>query len=190
MNKSLFEIQKITQSQNFLEEIFYNCNSKVIPKNEFLPKAGEHCTYAFFVKKGVLRQFVLSEEGKESIVLFALENWILADRASTYFQEPSEFYIQAVESSKVYFLDEKFIQELSMKNTDFFDLNTKMLHNHIRHLQNRIKHLLSLNSRDKYLQFVKQYPDLYGRVPQSMIASYLGMTPETLSRIRREASHE
>ena len=88
------------------------------------------------------------------------------------------------------FLDEKFIQELSMKNTDFFDLNTKMLHNHIRHLQNRIKHLLSLNSRDKYLQFVKQYPDLYGRVPQSMIASYLGMTPETLSRIRREASHE
>jgi CRP-like cAMP-binding protein len=99
---------------------------------------------------------------------------------------PSAYYIQALEDSQVVFLDESFIQMLSNKVPNFTDFNNRLLHNHIRHLQNRINLLLSTNAEDRYLQFVKMYPDILLRVPQTMVASYLGITPESLSRVRKE----
>lgn len=99
------------------------------------------------------------------------------------------YYIQALEDSKLVLIDEKFMHLLAQKIPDFTDFNNKLLHNHIRQLQKRINLLLSANAEERYLQFTEMYPDILLRVPQIMVASYLGITPESLSRVRKELAH-
>lgn len=163
-----------------------NCDIKTFKKGEFLLRKNEYCKHAFFVENGLLRQYSMNENGKEHILSFAPENWIVTDRESSVFNQPSAYYIQALEDSKVVMIDEDFIRLLSEKILAFTDFNNRLLHNHIRHLQNRINLLLSAAAEDRYLQFIKMYPDIMLRVPQTMIASYLGITPESLSRVRRD----
>ena len=132
--------------------------------------------------------FSLDKKVKEHILTFASENWFLTDRESSYFNQPSAYYIQALEDSQAVMIDEDFIQRLSKEIPNFTDFNNRLLHNHVRHLQNRIHLLLSATAKDRYLQFIAMYLDILLRVPQSMIASYLGITPESLSRVRKEIS--
>lgn len=87
---------------------------------------------------------------------------------------------------KYFFLDKTLFENISKVSTDFTKNNTQALHNHIRNLQNRINMLLGATAEERYLQFIKMYPDILLRVPQWMIASYLGITPESLSRVRKE----
>ncbi|MFD2037623.1 Crp/Fnr family transcriptional regulator [Belliella marina] len=162
------------------------CTTRTVKKDQYLLQSGEHCKHTFFVEKGLLRQFSIDKKGKEHILAFAPENWFVTDRESSYFDQPSAYYIQALEDSEVVLMDERFIHLLSEKFPGFTDFNNRLLHNHIRNLQNRINLLLSAVAEDRYLQFVKMYPDILLRVPQAMVASYLGITPESLSRVRKE----
>jgi len=166
-----------------------NCTIKKVKKDKYILRSGEFCKHTFFVEKGLLRQYSIDEKGKEHILSFAPENWFVTDRESTYFNRPSAYFIQALEESEVVMLDENFTKLLSEKIPTFTDFNNRLLHNHIRQLQNRINLLLSANAEDRYLQFIKMYPDILLRVPQTMVASYLGITPETLSRVRSELAH-
>jgi CRP-like cAMP-binding protein len=138
----------------------------------------------------MLRQFSVDKKGKEHVISFAPENWFVSDRESAFFNRPSAFFIQALEDSRVAMIDESFVQLLSRKFPEFTEFNNRLLHNHIRHLQNRINLLLSAPAEDRYLQFVAMYPDVLLRVPQIMVASYLGITPESLSRVRRELAQK
>jgi len=165
--------------------IIKNCKTKQVVKNQFLLRENEYCKHTFFVEKGLLRMFSIDEKGKEHIVTFAPESWFLTDRESSYFNQPSTYYIQALEDSQVVMIDEEFIKLLSKKIPKFTDFNNRLLHNHIRHLQNRIHLLLSATAEDRYLRFIAMYPDILLRVPQTMVASYLGITPESLSRVRK-----
>lgn len=162
-----------------------NCETKKVKKDEFLLLANEHCKHTFFVEKGLLRQYSIDKKGKEHILSFAPENWFVTDRESAYFNLPSAYFIQALEDSQVVLIDERFLQLLSEKIKSFTDFNNRLLHNHIRQLQNRVNLLLSSAAEDRYLQFIKMYPDILLRVPQTMVASYLGITPESLSRVRK-----
>lgn len=157
-----------------------------IDKGALLLRQGEICSYAIFVEKGLLRSYTIDEAGKEHIIQFASENWIITDRSSTYFNEGSDFYIDAIESTTAVFLDRSFIDRASELSNAFRQFNEKALHNHIRHLQKRITLLLSATAEQRYLNFIRLYPDLTLRVPQWMIASYLGVAPESLSRVRKE----
>ncbi|WP_457863652.1 Crp/Fnr family transcriptional regulator [Salegentibacter sp. F14] len=172
-----------------LSSLLENCSEKSIKKNEFLLRANEYCRNTFFVEQGLLRQFSIDDKGREHLIAFAPENWLITDRESFYFNKPSEYYIQVLEDTRVIVLDEDFFRLLSEKFDSFSEFNNKLLHNHIRHLQKRIKLLLSANAEERYLEFIKMYPDILMRVPQSMVASYLGITPESLSRVRRELSN-
>jgi len=118
------------------------------------------------------------------------ENWLVTDRESTYFNQPSAYFIQALEESQVVLIDEAFIERLSKMIPNFTLFNNKLLHNHIRHLQNRINLLLSADAEHRYLEFIKMYPNILSRVPQTMVASYLGITPESLSRVRKSLAHK
>ncbi|WP_229239690.1 Crp/Fnr family transcriptional regulator [Echinicola soli] len=169
-----------------ISSIIEKCPVKKIKKGQYLLREKEICKHGFFVEKGLLRQFSVDKKGKEHIISFAPENWIVSDRESAYFNKPSVYFIQALEDSQVTMIDESFIQLLCKKIPEFTDFNTRLLHNHIRHLQKRINLLLSASAEDRYLQFVDTYPDILLRVPQTMVASYLGITPESLSRVRRE----
>ncbi|WP_428740353.1 Crp/Fnr family transcriptional regulator [Tenacibaculum sp.] len=176
------------------EEDFFQIQSfiqvKELSKNEFLLKQGDICSHFFFVEKGLLRMYALNEEGKENILQFATEGWIVSDRGSVYFQEPSTYYIDAIEDTLVVMLDEHFIDQVSKVNLGFRKQNEHLLQNHIRHLYKRISQLLGASAKSRYLDFVSMYPDIMLRVPQWMIASYLGITPESLSRVRKALAEE
>ena len=151
---------------------------------------GDICSHSFFVEQGVLRFYSLNEEGKENILQFATESWIVSDRGSVFFQEPSTYYIDAIEDTLVVMLDEDFINQIVKISADFRKRNEYLLQNHIRHLYKRISLLLGASAKIRYLEFIKMYPDIMLRVPQKMIASYLGITAESLSRVRKSLAEE
>jgi len=139
----------------------------------------------YFVTKGLLRAYTIDENGKEHIIQFAPENWWLNDKNSFYFGEPSLFFIEAVEDTEVIYLPKQFFDTANHLLPCFTAWNTVILHNSIRFMQKRINLLLSATAEARYLGVMKLYPNLMFRVPQTMIASYLGITPESLSRVRK-----
>jgi CRP/FNR family transcriptional regulator, anaerobic regulatory protein len=159
---------------------------KTFKKWQLLLSKGQICQHFFFVETGLVRFYSIDDEGKEHIVQFAPEGWFTSDRSSIFFNEPSEFFIDAVEDSTVVMLDNRFLSLASEISPEFRNYNEFILQNHIRQLQNRINLLIGADSEKRYLDFVEQYPDLMLRVPLWMIASYLGITPESLSRVRKE----
>ncbi|MEO4005566.1 Crp/Fnr family transcriptional regulator [Flavobacterium sp. CAU 1735] len=174
----------ITEEQ--FEALTQNLKTATIEKGGILLKQGEICHHSFFVEQGLLRSYTIDDSGKEHIIQFATENWIISDRSSIFFNEPSDFFIDAVEPTTFVYLDQQFIHRASEMSAAFRIFNEKALQNHIRHLQKRINLLLAATAEQRYLDFIKLYPDVTLRVPQWMIASYLGITPESLSRVRKE----
>lgn len=172
------------------KEAVMNCGSHYtlmhVKKGDFLLEAGEVCKYTYFVEKGFLRMYSIDLNGKEHIIQFAPENWLISDRSSLHFNEKSKYYIDAIEDSEVLALSSDFFQTLRLQFPGTIINNDLMLQRHIRNLQNRINSLLSDTAQKRYLEFIKMYPNILQRVPQWMIASYLGITPESLSRVRKE----
>lgn len=181
-----FLTSNIDIDKNILDKLVQNCKTIKISKGNFLLRQGEICKHSFFVESGLLRQYSIDNKGKEHILQFAPETWFVTDRESVYFNQPSNYFIQALEDSTVLQIDENFIVQLAQQNKSFLEFNNKLLHNHIRHLQKRVTQLLSATAEERYLDFIKIYPDILLRVPQSMVASYLGITPESLSRVRKD----
>ncbi|MEQ8474355.1 MAG: Crp/Fnr family transcriptional regulator [Marinoscillum sp.] len=169
-----------------IASVVEKCIIKKVKKDQFLLRKGEVCKHGFFVEKGLLRQYSIDKKGKDHTISFAPESWFVTDRESVYFNQPSAYLIQALEDSQVAVIDESFVQLLSRRFPGFTAFNNRLLHNHIRHLQNRVNLLLSATAEDRYLHFVAMYPDILLRVPQTMVASYLGITSESLSRVRKE----
>lgn len=167
-------------------ELIKGLKIKQFNKGDFLLQKGDVCHHSFFVEKGLLRSYTIDELGKEHIIQFAPENWIMTDRSSAYFNESSDLYIDAIEDTQVIFIDKEFVNQLAELSMVFRQNNEQALHNHIRNLQKRINLLLGATAERRYLDFIAMYPDLLLRVPQWMIASFLGITPEGLSRVRKE----
>ncbi len=159
---------------------------KHFDKNDFIVREGELCQYTYFVEKGLLRLYSIDKRGREHLLQFAPEGWFISDHGNMYSNQPSSFFIQALEPSTVYQISDDFFDQLGRKSPEFSQFNTKLLHNHISGLQKRILQLISNTAEERYLSFVEMYPDILLRVPQTMVASYLGIAPESLSRIRRE----
>lgn len=175
---------------NLTDEQFLSITStlqfKKAEKGTILLQPNEICNHSFFVSKGLLRSYTIDETGKEHIIQFASENWIITDRSSSYFNEPSELYIDAIEDSEIVLIDKNFINAAAELSVSFREQDNIALHNHIRQLQKRVNLLLGATAEQRYLDFITIYPKLTLRIPQWMIASYLGITPETLSRVRKE----
>ncbi|MCX8524880.1 Crp/Fnr family transcriptional regulator [Chryseobacterium formosus] len=159
---------------------------KKVGKHEMLLQEGEVCRNTFFVEKGLLRMYSIDKNGKEHVIQFAPENWLIGDRSSLYFHEKSKYYIEAVEDSEVLFLQPDFFSKLLEEFPNTIEKNDLIIQKHVKSLQDRINSLLGETAEERYLKFIKMYPDLLLRVPQWMIASYLGITPESLSRVRKE----
>ncbi|MCB0538026.1 MAG: Crp/Fnr family transcriptional regulator [Chitinophagales bacterium] len=168
-----------------LQELLSKCAIKLYKSGSFLLKEGEKSQFSFFVEKGLLRQYSIDNKGKEHIIQFAPEKWFLADRESVYLKQPSSYFIQALEDTEVFLIEEKLMDKLSASDNNFMRFNNQLLHKHIASLQKRITQLQSATAEERYLDFIKTYPDILLRVPQTMVASYLGITPESLSRIRK-----
>jgi CRP-like cAMP-binding protein len=185
-NFKIYLNDKAGLTDDELRQLPYIPKSKQFKKAQSLIDKGQVCKDIFFVEKGLIRQFTIDEQGKEHIIHFAPEGWIVSDRSSSYFNQSGEYFIDAIEDSEVVVMDEKFINAASEISKIYRENNHRALHNHVRNLQKRINLLLGATAKKRYLEFLKVYPNLSLRVPQWMIASYLGITPESLSRVRKE----
>ena len=159
---------------------------KQAKKNEIILREGEISDCTFFVEKGLLRMYSIDKVGKEHVIQFAPENWIISETTSQLLNEKSRFYIEAIEESTIIVTREGFFEDLSKIYPDVAEKNQRLMFNHIKNLQNRVNALISTTAEERYLEFLKKYPNLMLRAPQWMVASYLGITPESLSRVRKE----
>ncbi|WP_461490070.1 Crp/Fnr family transcriptional regulator [Pontibacter sp. HJ8] len=157
-----------------------------VEKGQALLSVGEVCLYGGFVLKGCLRSYVIDEKGKEHIIQFAPENWWIAEQISLFKKTPAIFYIDAVEATDLLAIDMAFFDELNRIVPDVQQLMSSLQLNSLRTFQKRLISHLSETGEQRYVGFVETYPSLSLRLPLWMIASYLGLTPESLSRIRKE----
>lgn len=168
-----------------IDNLISHCVIKKVKAGEYLLREGEAAKHTFYVESGLLRKYGISKDGKESILQFAPEKWFVTDRESAHYGRPSLYFIQALEDSQLLLIDDSFLKDLSNKLPEFTSFNNRLLHNHIHQLTNRVYELLSTSAEERYLKFIQTYPDILLRVPQWMVASYLGITPESLSRVRK-----
>lgn len=172
-------------SEQDLNLLLYRCTQTKIHKGAFVQLNFE-IKQTLYVQSGLLRYYSVDEKGKEHTIQFAPEGWFMSDRLSSWEKNEDDFFIEALEDTTALMLNEEFMLSLSERSSDFLKLNNQLLNNHIRQLQNRINQLLSYSAEARYLEFIEDYPDIMMRVPQIMVASYLGITPESLSRVRKE----
>jgi len=163
---------------------------KRLSAGAFLQRAGDVVRHAAFVASGCLRNYVIDAKGKEHIVQFAPETWWLADSISLNTGAPSQYFIDAIEDSEVLLIDGPSHQRLVDHVVPYAAAFRTGLQRHSAAKDQRIVNALSSSAEERYLEFLRDYPTIAFRVPQSMLASYLGMTPETVSRIRKNLSRK
>ncbi len=157
-----------------------------VKKKAFLLSEADICRSSYFVEKGCLRMYYITEKGTEQITQFALENWWLTDHMSLMMQKPSPFFIQAVEHAEVAVLDYNKQDELLQQVPKMERYFRLMMQRGYAAMQMRVKYLHDFSKEEAYLQFSTLFPDFVQRVPQYMLASYLGLTPEYLSEVRKK----
>lgn len=165
-----------------------NAKTKHFKKGDIIQREGEESSFAYYVKKGLLRNYTIDDKGKEHIFMFAAEGWIIADIDSQEFNQPSEMLIDCLENAEVIVFDRKCFM-LANLTPDQLRQNAHLMARRIAVLQRRVIMLMSSSAKNRYTKFLDTYPDLPNRVPQRMIASYLGITPQALSTIKGELSH-
>lgn len=157
--------------------------SKKFKKGDILQYAGDSKVSTFYVKKGLLRSYIVDHKGKEHIFMFAPENWIIADLEALEFNEPIQLFIDCIEDSEVIDFDKDCLFKTDLPNEQLEE-NTQLLYRRIGKLQRRVLMLMGSPAIDRYNYFVNTYPELPNRVPQRMIATYLGITPQALSSLK------
>ena len=162
---------------------------KTAEKGKILLDMGEVCQYTYFVTRGCLRSYVIDEKGKEHILQFAIENWWISEQISFVNREPAMYFIDAVEDTEYVAMDHEGFEKFMQAFPGASEMNRKLQLNSLRSFQKRLISHLSATGEERYLAFIKTYPPLALRLPQKMIASYLGVTPESLSRIRKELAN-
>lgn len=171
------------------EEIHTFCDflsEKKFDKKEFLLKEGQVCHHYFFISSGLIRQFYIDEKGNEKIIQFAIENWWTTNIDSFTNQVPSALNIQALEKTTAYIISKKSLENLfiSLPKTErlFRIITEKTLIAH----QRRNYFFMKKKSKERYQHLMEHIPEFAQRVPQYMLASYLEITPEYLSEIRKK----
>ncbi len=177
---------KISFTRDDLELVKPYFIAKKLRKKQYLLQEGDVGKYTGFVEKGALRSYTVNEKGNEQILQFALEGWWIGDNYSFHTGEPSVYNIDALDDSELLLITSASMEQMLDKVPKMEKYFRILLQNSMTALQRRLIASLSLTSEEKYKRLIKVYPDIIQRVPQHMVASYLGITPETLSRIRKQ----
>ena len=188
----MFELlfQKFSEKISLTEEEKKLCQGffkpKKIRKRQYLLQEGDPCRYIAFVEKGMMRSYTMDEKGGEHIIQFAFEGWWIADQYSFLTGEPSVYNIDALEDSELLLISRQAEEEMLEKIPKFERYFRLLLQNSLIATQRRLEGSLSKSAEQRYNELTQSCPTIPQRVPQHMMASFLGITPETLSRIRKQ----
>ncbi len=167
-------------------ELFSGSKTITVQKGAILQRAGGTTNAAYKVISGCLKSYVLDGSNKEHIVQFAPEGWFISDMNSFYNQSPSDVFIEAIEDSEVAILRRSTFAASNLSDSDsLIEINNK-LRNSLIASNKRLIALLSATAQERYIGFTETYPTLVKRLPLKLIASYIGITPEYLSDVRRK----
>jgi CRP/FNR family transcriptional regulator, anaerobic regulatory protein len=156
-----------------------------LKKKEILHPESKICNSLYFVEKGCLRIYFINKKGAEQITQFALEGWWISDYQSFNTYAPSDYSIQAIEDSTIVSIDKQNLDNLLIELPKVERYFRRMLQKDVAGAQLRSKLLYEMSKEEFYIHFSTSFPQFMQRVPQYMIASYLGLTPEYLSELRR-----
>lgn len=168
------------------DEALLRSHLKVVrlEKKDFLLKEGQVCRSNHFILEGLCRLYFVTEEGNEQIIQFAIENWWITDYISLDSQQPSQYYVQALEPTSVAVLEKKVQDELFQKLPQLERYFRLILQRAYAASVMRVHWIFTQSGEERYHHFNTSFPEFVQRVPQYMLASYLGFTPEFLSKIR------
>ena len=153
-------------------------------KGQYIVQQGDVCKYECFVISGCTKTFFVDEEGQEHIIMFAIEDWWASDLGSFITQTPADFSVQCIENTEFIMFSNDDIEDLYSEISKLERFFRLIIERAFVASQKRLIRNFSLSAKDRYLYFKKQYPKIDQRIPQYMIASYLGVTKEFLSKIK------
>lgn len=180
----------ITLSAASEEHISSISKVRAISKGELLIRHGQVVKNTYFVIDGCLRSYGIDESDKEHTLQFAIKGWWISDFIAVYTNEPATLNVEAIKDSYVIAFNTKDLDEIHTLFPEFEAFQRKNLERHVVSLHKRILNQLQLTAHERYNVFLKQYPDIEQFTPNYHIASYLGITQESLSRIRVEQSNK
>ena len=159
---------------------------KKLRRRQYLAQAGEPCRHECFITKGCLRQYYVDDNGSERILAFAIEDYWMSDMHALITGEGALTNIDALEDSELVLIEKKAFEELLIRVPRFERFFRIILQRAFVSHQRRIIENISLQADERYKRFLERHPALEQRLPQKQIAAYLGITAESLSRIRRQ----
>lgn len=165
-----------------------NFRPKRMLKRQFLLQEGDVCRELAFVEKGALYSYTIDSKGNQHVIRFAFEGWWMANLQSFFTGEPTTLNIEVLEDSELLMLDRKNHQKLLDEIPAYERYHRIIVQNAYVALQQRAENALGLTAEEKYSRLIEQNPEFMNRVPLNLVASYLGMSPETLSRVRGQMS--
>lgn len=157
-----------------------------IKRRQFILQEGDICRLNTFIVEGCFRMYFVDENGKEHNIQFAVENWWIGDIGSFHSEEPSKLYIEAIENSVILQIKKQDQLNLFVNYPKFNHIFRVFTENALVAFQIRVLQNISSTAEERYLDFVKRYPYFFNRISNVQIASYLGVTPEFLSTIRKK----
>tara|TARA_B110000285_G_scaffold177245_1_gene199081 strand:- start:158 stop:733 length:576 start_codon:yes stop_codon:yes gene_type:complete len=183
-------INKIKKSISLSSEaekyIYSIAKEKSVSKGEILIREGQTVNKTFFVSQGSLRSFCIDKEGKEHTLQFAIKDWWISDFIAIYNHEPASLTVESITDSTVIEFNAQKLDEIFLHFPEFEPFQRKNLERHVVSLHKRILNQLQLTALERYNLFLGQYPDIERYIPNYHIASYLGITQQSLSRVRAE----
>ncbi|MCV9387736.1 Crp/Fnr family transcriptional regulator [Reichenbachiella ulvae] len=174
-------------STHQLEKFF---SSKKLTRKQHLLTAGHPCHYLYFISKGCMRSYFINPKGTEQILNFGIENWWMTDYDNFSNQQISQLNIQALEDSELLCLSRSNFDQLIEQHPEINHYFRVILEKRHTADQRRMQYMFTLTAEEIYKHFATKNTPFLQRVPQYMLASYLGMTPESLSKIRKKLMEE
>ena len=183
-------IEKIKSSQSLsqeAEDYLYAISTKEsFAKGEILIRQGQRVKNIYFVTDGCLRSYCYDKNGKEHTLQFAIKNWWMSDFMAIYSNQIATLTVESITDCKVIEFNAKELEEIYNLYPEFETFQRKNLERHLVSMHKRILNQLQLTAEERYDLFLEQYPDIEQHTPNYHIASYLGITQQSLSRVRVE----
>ncbi|MBO6793056.1 MAG: Crp/Fnr family transcriptional regulator [Balneolaceae bacterium] len=183
INKIKSSISLSAQAEEYIYSI---SKEKKVSKGEVLIRGGQTVNKTFFVTQGSLRSFCVDKEGKEHTLQFAIKDWWISDFMAIYNNEPASLTVECITDATVIEFNAQKLDEIYLQFPEFEAFQRKNLERHVVSLHKRILNQLQLTALERYNLFLEQYPNIEQHVPNYHIASYLGITQQSLSRVRAE----